>query len=181
MLHDAAPDKGRWSGPQSHVGDSRLVAEFGWRIIGVRGGGSGSLCPSLWRASRDAFAASMAVCSTLVTAKTLRPQNSSCNELFAPTTTTHDLPSTPLPFFHHSSGTARGLYLLPHGAGPWRESSRCPSLIGLRPHPSEAEPWPLLGSPEYSSWPRGLARAESNRICPEKIVVPEEFVCGDGA
>ena len=39
MLRDAAPDKGRWSGPQSHVGDSRLVAEFGWRIIiGVHGG-----------------------------------------------------------------------------------------------------------------------------------------------
>ena len=35
MLRDAAPEKGRWSDPQSHVGDSR----FGWRIIGVHGGG----------------------------------------------------------------------------------------------------------------------------------------------
>ena len=77
MLHDAAPDESRWSDPQSHVGDSRLVAEFGWRIIGVHGGGggSGSLCPSLWRASRDTFAATMALCSTLVTAKTPSDSN----------------------------------------------------------------------------------------------------------
>ena len=27
----------------------------------------------------------------------------------------------------------RDIYLLPHGEGPWRESSRCPSLNGLRP------------------------------------------------
>ena len=47
VLHHVAPDKGRWSDPQSHVRDSRPVAEFGWRIIGVHGGGSGSLCPSL--------------------------------------------------------------------------------------------------------------------------------------
>ena len=30
MLRDAAPDKARWSDPQLHVGDSRLVVEFGW-------------------------------------------------------------------------------------------------------------------------------------------------------
>ena len=39
VFRDAAPDKGRWSDPPSHVGDSRLVPEFGWRIIGVHGGG----------------------------------------------------------------------------------------------------------------------------------------------
>ena len=30
MLREAAPDNGRWFGPQSHVWDSRSVAELGW-------------------------------------------------------------------------------------------------------------------------------------------------------
>ena len=30
VLHAAAPDNGRWFGPQSHVWDSRFVAELGW-------------------------------------------------------------------------------------------------------------------------------------------------------
>jgi len=161
------------------------VVRDGTRVANRRG----TRTPIRPRADKTAFSVQPPTSAKqqprLLSSTPLLPTELLSTELFTPTTTTltttHDLPSTPLPFFHHSSGTARGLYLLPHGAGPWRESSRCPSLIGLRPHPSEAEPWPLLGSPEYSSWPRGLARAESNRICPEKIVVPEEFVCGDGA
>ena len=30
VLHDAAPDNGRWFGPQSRVWDSRFVVELGW-------------------------------------------------------------------------------------------------------------------------------------------------------
>ena len=30
VLHLAAPDNGRWFGPQSHVWDSRFMAELGW-------------------------------------------------------------------------------------------------------------------------------------------------------
>ena len=30
VFRDAAPDKGRWFGPQSHVWDSWFVAELGW-------------------------------------------------------------------------------------------------------------------------------------------------------
>ena len=30
VLRDAAPDKGRWFGPQSHVWDSWFVAELEW-------------------------------------------------------------------------------------------------------------------------------------------------------
>ena len=48
----------------------------------------------------------------------------------------------------------RDIYLLPHGEGPWRESSRRPSLIGPRPHPTGAEPWPLFGDPTFSMWLR---------------------------
>ena len=51
-----------------------------------------------------------------------------------------------------------------HGEGPWRESSRCPSLIGLRPHPTGVEPWPLQGDPIFSTWPCGLARAEQEGL-----------------
>ena len=46
----------------------------------------------------------------------------------------------------------RDIYLLPHGEGPWRESSRCLSLIGPWPHPTGAEPWPLFGDPTFSTW-----------------------------
>ena len=30
VLCDAAPDNGRWFGPQSHVWDSRFVVKLGW-------------------------------------------------------------------------------------------------------------------------------------------------------
>ena len=74
---------------------------------------------------------------------------------------TRDLPA---PTTTDKTSLLGDIYLLPHGEGPWRESSRCPSLIGLRPHPTGTEPWPLFGDPIFSTWPRGLAHAEQEGL-----------------
>ena len=48
MLHDAAPDKGRWSGPQSHVGTRGSWRSSGGEQSGSTEGGQGrSVLPKL--------------------------------------------------------------------------------------------------------------------------------------
>ena len=95
------------------------------------------------------------------------PRNSHREQTAADSGSVNKLPQNPTSHHQNSFSSTRTLvhtpplaqsvseiYLLPHGEGPWRESSRCPSLIGLRPHPTGAEPWPLFRDPIFSMWLR---------------------------